>query len=120
MEPVLCIRICHNASESRRMRMMPDARNRSHIDTHSAFEDGLISVSLIHTVVMDFKGPETAKALELPPRSALVLHGPSRYSWQHGIANRCSTCVYLYHVKRVGTLSRNRSKVAKMSELYGS
>lgn len=102
------------------MRMMPDARNRSHIDTHSAFEDGLISVSLIHTVVMDFKGPETAKALELPPRSALVLHGPSRYSWQHGIANRCSTCVYLYHVKRVGTLSRNRSKVAKMSELYGS
>jgi alkylated DNA repair dioxygenase AlkB len=47
-----------------------------------------MSVSLASPIVMDFKGPDAAKALVLPARSALVLHGPSRYSWQHGIANR--------------------------------
>ena len=42
---------------------------------------------------MDFKGTGAAKAVVLPPRSALVLHGAARYAWQHGIATRKSDLV---------------------------
>ena len=65
---------------------LPGQGIRSHIDTHSAFHDGLLSVSLGTQVVMDFKRGEawcsqgspregtvvdTHKSVVLPPRSAL-------------------------------------------------
>ena len=89
---------------------LPGQGIRSHIDTHSAFHDGLLSVSLGSQVVMDFKGggawcssgspregsvpaADKHKAMVLPARSALAMHGAARYAWQHGIANRKSDLV---------------------------
>ena len=127
---------------------LPGQGIRAHIDTHSAFTDGLMSLSLGSAVVMDFKGlPEeggvsrsgggvargeglaampleaapqqseaslkaplledeeegvgvVCKALLLPRRSALVLHGAARYAWQHGIANRKSDLIHGREVPR--------------------
>ncbi|GIY66674.1 alkylated DNA repair protein alkB homolog 8 [Caerostris extrusa] len=60
-----------------------------HIDTHSAFEDGIISISLGSQTVMDFYGPEKESIpVLLPRRSALIMLGESRYLWKHGITPR--------------------------------
>ncbi|XP_077197691.1 tRNA (carboxymethyluridine(34)-5-O)-methyltransferase ALKBH8 isoform X2 [Paroedura picta] len=60
-----------------------------HIDTHSAFEDEIISLSLGSEIVMDFKHPDgQAAAAMLPQRSLLVMSGESRYLWTHGITPR--------------------------------
>lgn len=60
----------------------------AHIDNTSAFADGIVSVSLGSDVVMDFVNADDKKELRLPRRSALSLHGPARYEWRHGIAQR--------------------------------
>jgi len=72
----------------------------SHVDTHSAFEDGIASLSLGSSSVMVFirqngtildKGftPEkVVKALFLPRRSLVMMTGESRYLWSHGIPFR--------------------------------
>lgn len=59
----------------------------SHIDTHSAFEDPILSLSLNSDVVMEFKKDETLCVL-LPRRSLAVISGESRYEWTHGIVPR--------------------------------
>ncbi|OXB62866.1 hypothetical protein ASZ78_015410 [Callipepla squamata] len=75
-----------------------------HIDTHSAFEDEIISLSLgserfaqvamvgflkRNRIVMDFKHPDGhTVAVMLPRRSLLVMTGESRYLWSHGITPR--------------------------------
>ncbi|KAM6172093.1 tRNA (carboxymethyluridine(34)-5-O)-methyltransferase ALKBH8 isoform 2-T2 [Erethizon dorsatum] len=61
----------------------------AHIDTHSAFEDEIVSLSLGSEVVMDFKHPDgiTVQVM-LPRRSLLVMTGESRYLWTHGITPR--------------------------------
>jgi len=78
----------------------PGAGIGSHIDTHSAFEDGIASLSLGSSCVMVFikKGrsvPEQdhptgplSKAVFLPRRSLVVLTGEARYLWSHGIPFR--------------------------------
>ena len=62
----------------------------SHIDTQSAFSDGLISISLGADCVMEFKEQKTGekKLVHLPPRSMLLMSGPARYSWEHMIVSR--------------------------------
>ncbi|XP_075402660.1 tRNA (carboxymethyluridine(34)-5-O)-methyltransferase ALKBH8 isoform X1 [Tenrec ecaudatus] len=61
----------------------------AHIDTHSAFEDEIISLSLGAEVVMDFKHPDGVTVpVMLPRRSLLVMTGESRYLWTHGITPR--------------------------------
>ncbi|XP_032328445.1 CWF19-like protein 2 isoform X3 [Camelus ferus] len=61
----------------------------AHIDTHSAFEDEIISLSLGSEVVMDFKHPDGVTVpVMLPCRSLLVMTGESRYLWTHGITPR--------------------------------
>ncbi len=62
----------------------------SHIDTESAFSDGLISISLGADCVMEFKEQATGlrKLVHLPPRSLLLMSGPARYSWEHMIVSR--------------------------------
>ncbi|XP_035227218.1 alkylated DNA repair protein alkB homolog 8-like [Stegodyphus dumicola] len=56
-----------------------------HVDTHSAFEDGIISLSLGSQVVMDFSSPEhEVVPVFLPRRSVLIMLGESRYKWKHG------------------------------------
>lgn len=61
----------------------------AHIDTHSAFEDEIVSLSLGSEIVIDFKHPDgvTVPVL-LPRRSLLVMTGESRYLWTHGITPR--------------------------------
>ncbi|KAL2902192.1 Alkylated DNA repair protein ALKBH8-like protein [Bienertia sinuspersici] len=81
-----------------------------HIDTHSAFEDKIFSLSLAGPCIMEFRryqggiwqsdfamsknlqedNPENStnslrKAIYLPPRSMLLLSGESRYAWHHYI-----------------------------------
>ncbi|KAG7278678.1 hypothetical protein CRUP_014033 [Coryphaenoides rupestris] len=60
-----------------------------HVDTHSAFEDTLLSLSLGSKTVMEFRHPDgRVVAVPLPGRSLLVMKGESRYLWTHGITPR--------------------------------
>lgn len=81
-----------------------------HIDTHSAFEDEIFSLSLAGPCIMEFRRyqegnwqPDSAmrnvmdeenpdnsrnflrRALYLPPQSMLLLSGEARYEWHHYI-----------------------------------
>ncbi|KAL4646957.1 hypothetical protein GN956_G7704 [Arapaima gigas] len=61
----------------------------SHVDTHSAFEDTILSLSLGAKTVMDFRHPDGhSVAVMLPRRSLLIMKGESRYLWTHGITPR--------------------------------
>lgn len=78
-----------------------------HVDTHHAFEDPILSLSLGSHTVMDFRLPVpltdaagTAAgtvikraSVFLPRRSLLVLSGSARYEWWHGIAQRVTDVV---------------------------
>lgn len=60
-----------------------------HVDTHSAFQDPIISLSLGDSVVMEFKNAKNEhKSVFLPQRSLLIMSGESRYNWTHGITPR--------------------------------
>jgi alkylated DNA repair dioxygenase AlkB/SAM-dependent methyltransferase len=90
----------------------------SHIDTPSAFGDGLMSITLNGGTVMEFrkvvhddndeerqppngsnsgnskssnnlkKNPLDRKLVYLPRRSLVLMSGPARYSWEHYICSR--------------------------------
>jgi alkylated DNA repair dioxygenase AlkB/ubiquinone/menaquinone biosynthesis C-methylase UbiE len=68
----------------------------SHVDTPSAFGDGLISISLNGGIVMEFRKVQSAtdttdpvkKYVYLPPRSLVLMSGPARYEWEHHIVTR--------------------------------
>ncbi|XP_064608870.1 alkylated DNA repair protein alkB homolog 8-like [Liolophura sinensis] len=65
-----------------------------HVDTPSAFEDGLMSVSLGSQVIMEFQHPDGRHvSVLLPRRSLLVMTGESRYVWSHAITPRKSDIV---------------------------
>ncbi|XP_020570589.1 alkylated DNA repair protein alkB homolog 8 isoform X2 [Phalaenopsis equestris] len=64
-----------------------------HIDTHSAFDDMICSLSLAGPCIMEFRkyllgSCLLRKAIFLPPRSMLLLSGEGRYSWHHYIPHR--------------------------------
>ncbi|KOC71296.1 Alkylated DNA repair protein alkB like protein 8 [Habropoda laboriosa] len=59
-----------------------------HIDTHSVFEDNILSLSLGSACIMDFKRENKKAAILLPPRSLLIMSGETRYAWSHGICPR--------------------------------
>ncbi|KAI4462733.1 hypothetical protein MML48_4g00011027 [Holotrichia oblita] len=59
-----------------------------HIDTHSAFEDPIISLSLGSSVVMNFKNEDVNIPVILPKRSLTIMSSESRYAWLHGITPR--------------------------------
>uniref|UniRef100_A0A665UFQ1 tRNA (carboxymethyluridine(34)-5-O)-methyltransferase n=1 Tax=Echeneis naucrates TaxID=173247 RepID=A0A665UFQ1_ECHNA len=60
-----------------------------HVDTHSAFEETIISLSLGAKTVMEFRHPDGRLVpVVLPGRSLLVMRGESRYLWTHGITPR--------------------------------
>ncbi|XP_040071771.1 alkylated DNA repair protein alkB homolog 8 [Ixodes scapularis] len=66
-------------------RYLPGQGIPPHVDSHGSFEDGIVCLSLGSPVVMDFRHTDGDRAaVLLPPRSALLLHGPSRYIWTHG------------------------------------
>ena len=69
----------------------------SHVDTPSAFADGLISISLNGGIVMEFRRVQQGnnineaplkKLVYLPPRSLVLMSGPARYDWEHHIVTR--------------------------------
>ena len=78
----------------------------SHIDTFSAFGDGLMSISLNSGIVMEFTKvattnsadadtdtdkvsfPRPKKLVYLPSRSLVLMSGPSRFEWEHQIVTR--------------------------------
>uniref|UniRef100_A0A8B9QJ03 tRNA (carboxymethyluridine(34)-5-O)-methyltransferase ALKBH8 n=1 Tax=Apteryx owenii TaxID=8824 RepID=A0A8B9QJ03_APTOW len=78
-----------------------------HIDTHSAFEDEIISLSLGAEIVMDFKHPDGhTVAIMLPQRSLLVMAGESRYLWTHGITPRKYDVIQASELgQKVGTIT---------------
>lgn len=59
-----------------------------HIDTHSAFEDPIMSLSLLSSVIMEFKKDLKTLCVQLPRRSLTIMSGESRYAWTHGITPR--------------------------------
>ncbi len=69
----------------------------SHVDTPSAFGDGLVSISLHGGIVMEFRKVQESdgqypikKLVYLPPRSLVLMSGPARYEWEHHIVTRRS------------------------------
>ncbi|XP_075448488.1 tRNA (carboxymethyluridine(34)-5-O)-methyltransferase ALKBH8 isoform X2 [Ascaphus truei] len=83
-----------------------------HIDTHSAFEDEIISISLGAEIVMDFKHPNGCSVpVMLPRRSLLVMSGESRYLWTHGITPRKFDVVQVSEGQNVGTISGNTEEL---------
>ena len=61
-----------------------------HVDCVPCFADTVLSVSLGSACVMTFRHPagETQLDLLFEPGSLLVMTGPARYEWRHGIAPR--------------------------------
>uniref|UniRef100_A0A8D2J5K9 tRNA (carboxymethyluridine(34)-5-O)-methyltransferase n=1 Tax=Varanus komodoensis TaxID=61221 RepID=A0A8D2J5K9_VARKO len=77
-----------------------------HIDTHSAFEDEIICLSLGAKIVMDFKHPDGhAVAVVLPQCSLLVMSGEARYLWTHGITPRKFDIVQAAEGQKTGIVS---------------
>ncbi|XP_070503844.1 tRNA (carboxymethyluridine(34)-5-O)-methyltransferase alkbh8 [Chironomus tepperi] len=71
----------------------------SHCDTHSVFEDPIISLSLGSSIVMEFKDPLNGKhcSILLPRKSLLIMSEESRYGWTHGIIPKVSDIVRTKH-----------------------
>lgn len=59
-----------------------------HVDTHSAFLDPIVSLSLQSDIVMEFKKGHLKADVLVPRRSLLLMTGESRYDWTHGITPR--------------------------------
>eukprot|EP01127_Copromyxa_protea_P019331 TRINITY_DN623_c0_g2_i1.p1 TRINITY_DN623_c0_g2~~TRINITY_DN623_c0_g2_i1.p1 ORF type:complete len:593 (-),score=135.34 TRINITY_DN623_c0_g2_i1:13-1680(-) len=90
----------------------PGAGIPQHVETHSAFEDGLVSLSLASQVVMDLKHPDgTIANVPLPPRSILVLTGESRFLWSHGINARKTDTIGNSIIERKKRISLTFRKV---------
>ncbi|XP_038055354.1 alkylated DNA repair protein alkB homolog 8-like [Patiria miniata] len=66
-----------------------------HVDTHSAFQEAIISLSLGSQVLMEFSNPTTGRQVPvfLPRRSLLIMTGEARYLWSHGITPRKSDVI---------------------------
>ena len=61
---------------------LPGVGLSPHVDTHSAFEGAVASLSLAGGCVMEFRrAGAPAAALALPRRSLLVMGGEARHAW---------------------------------------
>ena len=62
----------------------------SHVDTHSAFEDGIASLTLGGGCAFRLQRASDGADLSiwLPSRSLLILRGAARYQWKHSISGR--------------------------------
>jgi alkylated DNA repair protein alkB family protein 8 len=62
-----------------------------HVDTITAFNNTLVSVSLNADIVMEFRCSEDDKRrkyVHVPRRSCMIISGEARYGWSHGIVSR--------------------------------
>ncbi|XP_076645942.1 tRNA (carboxymethyluridine(34)-5-O)-methyltransferase ALKBH8 [Halictus rubicundus] len=76
-----------------------------HVDTHSVFEDSILSLSLGSACIMDFKRGDKKVDILLPSRSLLIMSGEARYAWSHGICPRHNDVVK----STDGTTTQSRS-----------
>ena len=67
---------------------VPGVGIKPHIDTHSAFTDGIASLSLLSAVSFDMRRDSDRFSLGIPARSLLLMTGEARYAWAHAIAAR--------------------------------
>mmetsp|Transcript_8770 Transcript_8770/g.18365 ORF Transcript_8770/g.18365 Transcript_8770/m.18365 type:complete len:1203 (-) Transcript_8770:113-3721(-) len=77
----------------------------SHVDTETAFDDGLLIITLNGGIVMEFRKvsdledeapgsqKDGRKLVYLPPRSLVLLSRDARYNWEHMIVNRTTDTV---------------------------
>jgi len=76
---------------------LPGQGISGHIDTHSGFQDGIASLSLLSDTVMELcregDGSPTTHHIVLPRRSLLVLRGEARHAWTHRITGRITDAV---------------------------
>uniref|UniRef100_A0A3B5LZT4 tRNA (carboxymethyluridine(34)-5-O)-methyltransferase n=1 Tax=Xiphophorus couchianus TaxID=32473 RepID=A0A3B5LZT4_9TELE len=97
--PEECLPVLHRCLQDGHINVLPDQLTVNqyetgqgippHIDTHSAFEDTILSLSLGAKTVMEFRHPDgRVVPVVLPERSLLVMKGESRYLWTHGITPR--------------------------------
>jgi len=63
-----------------------------HIDTHSAFGDAIVSLSLAGPAAMVFRkrGTGEQRSVLLPERSLLIMTDAARFEWEHYIPHRKS------------------------------
>ncbi|XP_033631422.1 alkylated DNA repair protein alkB homolog 8-like [Asterias rubens] len=66
-----------------------------HVDTHSAFQDAILSLSLGSQVVMEFTNPTDGRQIPVfvPRLSLMIMTGEARYLWSHGITPRKSDII---------------------------
>ncbi|XP_034556271.1 LOW QUALITY PROTEIN: alkylated DNA repair protein alkB homolog 8 [Notolabrus celidotus] len=97
--PQECLPVLERCVKSGLINVMPDQLTVNqyecgqgippHVDTHSAFEDTIMSLSLGAQSVMEFRHPDGRLIpVVLPARSLLLMKGESRYLWTHGITPR--------------------------------
>ncbi|XP_016339157.1 alkylated DNA repair protein alkB homolog 8 [Sinocyclocheilus anshuiensis] len=84
-----------------------------HTDTHSAFEDTILSLSLGAKTVMDFKHPDgrSVAVVVLPERSLLVMKGEGCYQWTHGITPRKCDVVPVLEAGGSGVMTSDLSNL---------
>ncbi|PVU97393.1 hypothetical protein BB561_000601 [Smittium simulii] len=66
-----------------------------HTDSHTAFNDPIIIISLLNPIVMEFRHPSTHSLvpIDLNPRSLVLLSKDARFGWEHGIRARKSDLI---------------------------
>ena len=60
----------------------------SHVDTHTAFTDGIASVTLGAGCTFRMQHDPNDESVWLAPRSLLIMSGATRYAWRHSISGR--------------------------------
>ncbi|KAJ2357596.1 hypothetical protein GGF43_001368, partial [Coemansia sp. RSA 2618] len=77
-------------------RYAPGSGIAFHTDSHTAFTDTIVILSLGTPVHMDFRKPaqgDHITTLDLQPRSLVIMQGEARYGWEHAIRARRSDLV---------------------------
>ncbi len=91
---------------------LPGQGIASHIDRPDCFGDRIASLSLGGSCMMEFKNGSTGAVISnfLKARSLIIMAGPARYEWQHGIRPRKTDTVggrRLNRERRVSVTFRN-------------
>lgn len=60
----------------------------SHVDTHSCFDDFILSLSIGSDILMDFKNGQNQYSALLRRKSLLIMSDQARYGWSHGLTPR--------------------------------
>ena len=91
---------------------LPGQGISAHVDCTPCFKDIIASLSLGSDCVMEFTQPQTnqKETVLLEEGSLVILSGPARYDWQHGIPARKSDTIHgnkVMRQRRVSLTFRN-------------